>query len=553
MSFRAIEETITEGLQIIDKYRQRFDAGEQRGQFAPSIHQELQPLYAQLYRQVAICKRVAKEHPFATIAKQADALDETEKLFEAFRYWTPARDGTTGGLEDSTAASFSDLCFRTDKVARSLLKLADILDKPLTDSAADKARIDRYGNGTDSPMSEPLQEEHQIPPDPELIRQYLPSAALAAQAIRELDRICRLYPDAMSEADAQTFHTKLIERFEFYLQMTGLPEFEKIYQRPEFGNASIEQMMSGVFSALLFHHPAITNLASDENDVAEQVANADQACRKQAASDVQQLAGRLEAVMRFDCRFPNPKEDPSFREPRRFLQMLGEYWQPCRAIFLTETKTGAFVGFRPHPLLQFIVELRHRIFHCCGKLPEHEEATTIKDVSTTLFDTILEGEVDDLSCAEEWTIQQLQKIDLAIQCLRLKFSGLPYVLTREEEGFLGYVRTQNASYKRELDKAKSAMFRNNQPPPPAQEAVYPSPPPEAFDQYVTLDQAASLVNKSKKTLERYLNDRDYAHFGMPKPDVEGGGGKAHEWLWSKLRPWLEQQFNRRLPERFPQL
>ena len=36
-------------------------------------------------------------------------------------------------------------------------------------------------------------------------------------------------------------------------------------------------------------------------------------------------------------------------------------------------------------------------------------------------------------------------------------------------------------------------------------------------------------------------------------DVEGGGGKPDEWLWSRVRPWLAEEFGRPLPERFPSL
>ena len=64
---------------------------------------------------------------------------------------------------------------------------------------------------------------------------------------------------------------------------------------------------------------------------------------------------------------------------------------------------------------------------------------------------------------------------------------------------------------------------------------------------------AQTVNRDKKTLERYLNDPKYKKHGMPAPDVEGGGGKPHEWKWSTLRPWLERTFKRPLPERFPHL
>ncbi len=72
--------------------------------------------------------------------------------------------------------------------------------------------------------------------------------------------------------------------------------------------------------------------------------------------------------------------------------------------------------------------------------------------------------------------------------------------------------------------------------------------PEPAPQFVTLDQMAAMVNRSKDTLERKLNVPDST---MPRPDVEGGGGKPHEWRWDRIRPWLVQEFKRDLPERFP--
>jgi hypothetical protein len=72
-----------------------------------------------------------------------------------------------------------------------------------------------------------------------------------------------------------------------------------------------------------------------------------------------------------------------------------------------------------------------------------------------------------------------------------------------------------------------------------------------LDQYICLDQAASIVNRTKKTLERYLNDPKSKAVQMPPPDVEGGGGKPHEWRWRRLRPWLETTFGKRLPEQLP--
>lgn len=73
----------------------------------------------------------------------------------------------------------------------------------------------------------------------------------------------------------------------------------------------------------------------------------------------------------------------------------------------------------------------------------------------------------------------------------------------------------------------------------------PQPP---IPQYVTLDQIAAAVNHSKKSLERRKSRKDKP---LPSPAVEGGGGKADEWIWSDIRPWLETEFGRKLPNVFP--
>jgi hypothetical protein len=69
-------------------------------------------------------------------------------------------------------------------------------------------------------------------------------------------------------------------------------------------------------------------------------------------------------------------------------------------------------------------------------------------------------------------------------------------------------------------------------------------------QYVTLDQIAAAVSRSKRTLEK-LKTR--SNNPLPSPEVEGGGGKPDEWDWSKIRPWLEAEYSRKLPEKYPSI
>jgi hypothetical protein len=72
---------------------------------------------------------------------------------------------------------------------------------------------------------------------------------------------------------------------------------------------------------------------------------------------------------------------------------------------------------------------------------------------------------------------------------------------------------------------------------------YPEDKTEDAPVYVTLAQMAAMVNRSKRTLE---NLKDRKKNPLPDPDVTGGGGKADEWLWDHIRPWLETEYGRSL-------
>jgi hypothetical protein len=74
--------------------------------------------------------------------------------------------------------------------------------------------------------------------------------------------------------------------------------------------------------------------------------------------------------------------------------------------------------------------------------------------------------------------------------------------------------------------------------------------PLPVEQYVTLLQAASMVQRSKDTLERLI-----ASGKLPEPDIraEPKSGKPHEWKWANLRPALEAEYRKPLPEVFPTL
>jgi hypothetical protein len=72
-------------------------------------------------------------------------------------------------------------------------------------------------------------------------------------------------------------------------------------------------------------------------------------------------------------------------------------------------------------------------------------------------------------------------------------------------------------------------------------------PTQAPIDHVTLSQCAAIIRKSKRTLENWKS-KDMT---FPTPEVIGGDGKADEWLWTTIRPYLQSKVNRQLPEIFP--
>jgi hypothetical protein len=67
---------------------------------------------------------------------------------------------------------------------------------------------------------------------------------------------------------------------------------------------------------------------------------------------------------------------------------------------------------------------------------------------------------------------------------------------------------------------------------------------ERADWYVTLDQIASIVSKSERTVEKWKHDKRNP---LPAPDVQD----PDRWDWSRIRPWLEAKTRQTFPGQNP--
>ena len=134
-------------------------------------------------------------------------------------------------------------------------------------------------------------------------------------------------------------------------------------------------------------------------------------------------------------------------------------------------------------------------------------------------------------------------LEAAFCCLELQgmFSMLTYSREEPWQTVLRTVKPQNLTTLRDvvpkLERASSRI--QDTLPEPVERKLEDN----KVVQYVTLDQAAAIVNRSKQALRKKAN--------RPTPSIQGRPGQPHEWDWEIMRPWLENEFGKKLPARYP--
>jgi hypothetical protein len=75
-------------------------------------------------------------------------------------------------------------------------------------------------------------------------------------------------------------------------------------------------------------------------------------------------------------------------------------------------------------------------------------------------------------------------------------------------------------------------------------------PAQDHTQLATLDTLAIMVKRTKKRLNQWA--KEFASTDpMPAPIIKGSRGRAHEFDYPTVRPWLERRSGRILPQRLP--
>lgn len=292
------------------------------------------------------------------------------------------------------------------------------------------------------------------------------TALHAALALQEISRLRYFYPEGVDEDEARQLYDALVIELENALQSQDLKEVcELVYTRPEFGEVSFG--LAAVITGCVFRVPDV-----DFSVPAEQMLGpmhqAAQKTRSLASKTVQDIAGRVIEIKLFDCRIPQPKEDASFQDRRRFAHLLREYWELSRRIILKQS--GALFYGVPHPLLNYIVNLRARIKSCIAPLSDLQGYAEASTSVEELFDALLSSEGDDLSVVPEWTNARIVAVDLFIAQIRLFIGSRKFPMTDAEEVFIKHTEEVISPWTQRVQAVTDKAF----PPQPSQA----SPPRE---------------------------------------------------------------------------
>jgi hypothetical protein len=273
-----------------------------------------------------------------------------------------------------------------------------------------------------------------VTPDPQSVADLV----VLFMVTRDLVRIGRDYPEAMPEADHKAWLEELTAHANLILTRPGFQGISAMLKVPALLDMDVPERFGILMSTAMMSHPTMTAPAGTPAEIQAAVEKTMSTCQESASANVKEQMSRLANVMVVACRTPTGTTTVDFAEPARFLQMLHRYWALVSELVLTHTHSE--VGFRPHPLLHVIENLRDRLRTCFGKLTVLPDAVEAAQVCDMLAGMLTEGDFDDLSADPEWTDGELQKVERFIARARLQLKPNAYALTSAEEFFLKQVK-----------------------------------------------------------------------------------------------------------------
>jgi hypothetical protein len=284
----------------------------------------------------------------------------------------------------------------------------------------------------------------------------LTAAVVACVALRDLVRIRQLYPNALSDDDADELHQSLVEHLRAALGHERFDDIrETLYREMKLDSSVTEVELSVLFTVLVAQCPNVRFTEDDADATRESIQGAVSACQQRVSSPLKDDLAQLIEIKLYDCRIPEGSS--SFADPRRSMQLLRSYWSLCRSLVIHQIDACLFS--HPHPLLRLILNLRLRIDAYFEQLVDVEGSREAIEAVKTLMDVVVSNEPDDLSAVPEYAHELLQTVDAFLEQARIKSGSKIFPLTHEEKIFLAHAEEAIDHYHKYLDTTWIRMCR----------------------------------------------------------------------------------------------
>lgn len=239
--------------------------------------------------------------------------------------------------------------------------------------------------------------------------------AIAAQHLLALTEASRLYPSQIDENQAielnETIERILIQRLE-------KPEWA------EFRALLLESTQDDRESVLALIVAQAIKMLSGAKTIPEiDVETITREASQMIEGNLADLVAKIQEIIAFNCRNP----EASSSAPRSFY-LLTQYWNLYKVIL--DHHGTACIGYSPHPLLRFIVNLRDRIETCLQVIARAE--------LTHAFNEVLEIPLnEDSNLAWEDCVQpRINDVAILLEEAKLQFLRTSFDLTKHERLFI---------------------------------------------------------------------------------------------------------------------
>ena len=278
-------------------------------------------------------------------------------------------------------------------------------------------------------------------------------AACASRALEQFTESRVLYPSDVDPAEAERLHTSLCSLLESALTHEVLAGVRLEWSPFPFASTSVPPLVGLIF-ALCISLAAETFEAvpdfDDPDSLLSTIRRTYAGLLKHISPALREVVDRVDEIMIFDMKIPDPVDPGEYSDERRAIKMFGEYWDAYRAIL--NQFGSADMGYQPHPMLRFIVSLQYRLREYGSRFGDERLLAALENVLEVPFNTDTGDGFEDL-------VQPLiDALSLAWEESRVSRSSGAFALTGAEQRFLSASSVSLRGVRRRTNAAGEAMF-----------------------------------------------------------------------------------------------